>query len=74
MVKTYANVDEILATASDVERILGELGEIPFKLLKEEHEEGMHDDTLLEKQAFALNESLINYFKGTSFVDETIPS
>lgn len=74
MVRTYANVEEILAATKDVERILGELGETPFELLKEEQEEGMHDDTLLEKQVFALNESFINFFKGISFVDGTISS
>jgi hypothetical protein len=36
MVRTYANVEEILATAKDVERVLGELGETPFEPLKEE--------------------------------------
>jgi hypothetical protein len=73
MVRTYANVEAILATAKDVERVLGDLGETPFELFKEEQEEGMHDDTLLEKQVFTLNESFINFFKGTSFVDGTIP-
>jgi hypothetical protein len=34
----------------------------------------MHDDTQLEKQVFALNGSFINFFKGISFVDGTIPS
>jgi hypothetical protein len=34
----------------------------------------MHDDTLLEKQVFALNESFINFFKGTFSIDGTIPS
>jgi len=28
----------------------------------------MHNDTLLEKQVFVLNESFINFFKRTSFV------
>jgi len=47
MVKTYANVEEILAIAKDVERVFGELGETSFEPLKEEQEEGMHNDTLL---------------------------
>jgi hypothetical protein len=59
MVRTYANVEEILATAKDVERVIGELGETPFEPPKEEQEEGMHNDTLLEKQVSALNESFI---------------
>jgi hypothetical protein len=73
MVRTYANVEEIFTITKDVENFLGELGETPFELLKEEQEEGMHDDTLLEKQMFALNESFINFFKGISSVDGTIP-
>jgi hypothetical protein len=55
MLRTYANVEEILATTKDVEWIFGELGETPFEPLKEEQEEGMHNDALLEKQVFALN-------------------
>jgi hypothetical protein len=35
--------------------------------------EGMHNDTLLEKQVFALNESFINFFKGASSVVGAIP-
>jgi hypothetical protein len=73
MVRTYANVEMIFAITKNVEKVLGELGETPFELFKEEQKEGMHDDTLLEKQVFALNESFINFFKGTSFVDGTIP-
>jgi len=73
MVRTYANVEEIIVATKDVERVIGELGETPFELLKEEQEEVMHDDTLLKKQVFALNESFINFFKGISFVDGTIP-
>jgi len=72
MVKTYANVEEILAIAKDVERVFGELGETSFEPLKEEQEEGMHNDTLLKKQVFALNESFITFLKGTSFVIGTI--
>ncbi len=73
MVKTYANVEEILAIAKDVERVFGELGETSFEPLKEEQEEGMHNDTLLEKQVSTLNESFINFLKGTSFVVGAIP-
>jgi hypothetical protein len=74
MVRTYANVEEIFATTKDVEQVLGELGEMPFEPLKEEQEEGMHNDTLLENQVFALNESFINFFKRTSSVVGVAPS
>jgi len=36
VVKTYANVEEMLVTAKDVERVLVELGETPLEPLKEE--------------------------------------
>jgi hypothetical protein len=36
VVKTYANVEEMLVVAKDVERVLGELGEMLFEPLKEE--------------------------------------
>ncbi len=44
MVRIYANVKEMLLIAKKVENVLGELGETPFEPLKEEHEEGMHND------------------------------
>ncbi len=40
------DLDEL---AKDVERVLGELNEIPFEPFKEEQEEGMRNDILLEK-------------------------
>jgi hypothetical protein len=36
MVKTYVNVDEMLVTAKDMEKVFGELGEMPLEPLKEE--------------------------------------
>jgi hypothetical protein len=74
MVRTHANVEEILAITKDVEQVLSELGERPFEPLKEEQVEGMHNDTLLEKQVFVLNESFIKFFKRTSFVVGATPS
>jgi hypothetical protein len=35
MVRTYANVKEMLLIAKEMERVLGELGDIPFEPLKE---------------------------------------
>jgi hypothetical protein len=35
--------------------------------------EGIHNDTLLEKQVSVLNESFINFFKGTTSIAGTIP-
>jgi hypothetical protein len=48
MVRTYANVKEMLI-AKEMERVLGELGDIPFEPLKEKEEEGVHNDMMLEK-------------------------
>jgi hypothetical protein len=60
MVRVFANIEELVATAIEVERVLGELGETPFKPLKEEREEGTKDNTV-EKQVAALNNTLINF-------------
>jgi hypothetical protein len=42
MVKSYANIEEILVVVKEVERVLGELGETPFEPLREEQKEGMY--------------------------------
>ncbi len=73
VVKTYANVEEMLVVAKDVERVLGELGEMLFEPLKEEQEEGTIAYTRLEKQESALNESRIKNFKGFSYGVRTTP-
>jgi hypothetical protein len=46
-----------------LERVLGELRETPYELLKKEQEEGA-SKTMMEKQVIALNNTLINFFKG----------
>jgi len=56
----------MLLAAKEMERMLGELGETPFEPLKEEQEESMHNDTMLEKQVNVFNESFINFFKWSS--------
>jgi hypothetical protein len=43
--------------------VLGELGETPYDPLKKEQEEGA-SKTMMEKQVTALNNALINFFKG----------
>jgi len=63
MVRVFADIEELVAAAIEVERVLGELGETPFEPLKEEREEGTEDNTV-EKQVVALNSTLINFFKG----------
>jgi predicted aspartyl protease len=64
VVRTFVDIEELLGAAIEVERVLGELGETPFETLKEEQEEGAKE-TIMERQVTALNETLINFFKGT---------
>ncbi len=52
-----------MGAAIEVERVLGELGETPLEPLKEEKEEGT-EETIMEKQVNALNETFVNFFKG----------
>jgi hypothetical protein len=39
-VRTFADIEELVGATSELERVLGELGETPFKPLREEQEEG----------------------------------
>jgi hypothetical protein len=63
VVRVFADIEELVAAAIEVERVLGELGETPFEPLKEEREEGTEENTM-EKQVAALKSTLINFFKG----------
>ncbi len=62
VVRTFVNVEELVGATTELERVLGELGETPFEPLKEEHEEGI-EETMMEKQVTALNNTLVNFFK-----------
>jgi len=63
VVRTFANIEEMVDAATELERVLGELGETPFEPLKEEQDEGVAK-TMMEKQVNALNDTLINFLKG----------
>ncbi len=65
VVRVFTNIEELVGTAVEVERILGELGETPFEPLKEEQEEGVTEASM-ENQVVALNSTLINFFKGST--------
>jgi hypothetical protein len=54
---------KVTSHATELERVLGELGETPYEPLKEEQEEGVAK-TIMEKQVNALNNTLINFLKG----------
>jgi len=63
VVRTFADIEELVGAATEVERVLGELRETPYEPLKEEQEEES-SQTIMEKQVTALNNTLINFFKG----------
>jgi hypothetical protein len=48
VVRVFADIEELVGAAIEVERVLGELGETPFEPLKEEQEEGT-EETRMEK-------------------------
>jgi hypothetical protein len=56
----------VVTTVIEIERVLGELGETPYKPMKEEHDEIMSRESTTNRQLHVLNETLINLFgKGT---------
>jgi len=63
IVRDYANMDELLSTVLEVERVLAKLKETPFELMKDEQEEGLTTNVVVDKKVSALNESLINFFR-----------
>ncbi len=65
VVRTFADIEELVGAATKVERVLGELGETPYEFLWEEQEEETSESNV-EKQVAALNDTLINFFKGNS--------
>jgi hypothetical protein len=65
VVRTFVDIEELVGATTEVERVLGELGETPYEPLREEHEEETSESNM-EKQVTALNNTLINFFKGNS--------
>jgi hypothetical protein len=65
VVRVFADIEELVGAAIEVERVLGELGETPYEPLREEQEEDTSESTV-ENQVTALNNTLINFFKGNS--------
>jgi len=43
VVCTYADMDEFLASTIKVEKVMGEIGEMPFEPLKDEREDEMNE-------------------------------
>jgi hypothetical protein len=48
VIKTFADIEKLVGTATELERVLGELGETPYEPLKEEQEDGV-EETMMEK-------------------------
>jgi len=64
VIKTFTDIEELVGAATELERVLGELGETPYEPLTEEQEEET-SEIMMEKQVTTLNNTLINFFKGT---------
>jgi hypothetical protein len=58
VMRDYVNMDALLTIALEVEWVLVELEEIPFELLRVEHEDGVVAN-VVEKQVDELNDSFI---------------
>jgi hypothetical protein len=56
-------MDELFGATLEIKKVLDELGETPFDLLKDEQEGVATFDVVVEKQVSVLNESLINFFR-----------
>jgi uncharacterized protein YutE (UPF0331/DUF86 family) len=48
VVRTFADIEELIVAGTEVERVLGELGETPYEPLREEQEEES-SETMMEK-------------------------
>ncbi len=62
MVRVFADIEELVAAAIEVEGVLAELGDTPYEPLEEEQEEEA-EETTMEKQIDVLNNTLIHFFK-----------
>jgi hypothetical protein len=62
MVRVFADIEELVAAAIEVEGVLAELGETAYEPFEEEQEEEA-EETTMEKQIDVLNNTLIHFFK-----------
>jgi hypothetical protein len=56
-VKTYIDIEEMVILAIEIERVLGDLGEIPYDPLKEKKDEDVTGESSTNKQLSVLNET-----------------
>jgi hypothetical protein len=63
VVRTFTDIEKLVGTATEVERVLGELGETPYESFLEEQEEEVPKSNV-DKQVATLNNTIIHLFKG----------
>jgi len=63
VVRTYTNIEEMVIATTEIEKVLGDLGETPYDPLKEEKDEDVTGESCMDKQLSMLNESLIHFFR-----------
>ncbi len=61
MVRTYTDIEEMVIVATEIERVLGDLGETPYDPLREEKDEDATRESSTDKRLLVLNESLIHF-------------
>jgi hypothetical protein len=64
VVRTFTNIEELVNVVIELKRVLGELGKTPYEYLKEKQKDGALK-TIMQKQVTNLNNTFINFFKGT---------
>jgi hypothetical protein len=63
VVRIYTNIEEIVIVTTEIERVLGDLGETPYDPLMEEKDEDVTGESSTNKQLSVLNETLIHFFR-----------
>jgi hypothetical protein len=64
VVRVFVDIEELVGAATEVERVIGELGETPYEPLREEQEEEASESNM-ENPVAVLNNALINFLKGS---------
>jgi predicted aspartyl protease len=72
ILRTFADIKELVGAATEVERVLAELGETPYEPLREDQEEETAESNV-EQHVTPLNNTLIIFLKGSTH-DSVSPS
>jgi hypothetical protein len=62
VVRTYIDIENMVFTSIEIERVLGDLGEIPYDPFMEEKDEDTTRESSTNKHLLVLNETLIHFF------------